>query len=743
MKIRKFYRPANFILLLAASMSIYGQSQLEGKVSDAADKDELGLPGANVVWAGTTIGATTNNAGYFKIRRIRQSDRLVISFIGFKTDTVRISPDDKYVTHKLVQSNETAEVNVVGKASGAFISSADTRLTIKITGTELRKAACCNLSESFSTSASVDVNYSDAVTGAKQIQLLGLAGTYTQILTENIPAVYGLAAPFGLSYIPGSWMESIQVSKGTSSVRNGYESVAGQINVEYKKPATSEKLFINGFINDAGREEVNANTSLLLNKKLSTMILFHSELQNSDKNNNIEGFRDEPDVGQYHLYNRWDYLSDRFTFRAGFQYLEEERIGGQLSYQRNSPDTWSDGYGIKINTERFEGFTKTGIVFPDNRSMSIGWINNFSWHEQDSFFGRKTYDGMQRSYYSNLLYQWKPDLGKSTIDAGLSFKYDFYNEKLDSIPFDRTEIVPGGFAQYTYSDSAHLTVIAGIRADFHNLYGTLVTPRIHLRYALTPAVTLRASAGKGYRSGDILAENSYLLASSRTMVIADNLDIEEAWNVGLSLTGSIPVASKVLKLSAEVFHTDFSKQIIVDMDADVHEVRFYNLQGKSYSNVLQVEASGQPAEGLDLTAAWRWNDVRMTIDGLLREKPLTSRYKGLFTASYLTHLRKWQYDLTFQLNGPGRIPSTDADPAEYRQPDSFNPYMIINAQITRNFRKWHFYAGVENLTNFMQKNPIIAANDPFGEYFDSSLIWGPLHGRKIYAGFRYFLNRNQ
>jgi outer membrane receptor for ferrienterochelin and colicin len=734
----KFIFPVIFLFI---PVMLNGQSKLEGKIYDEADKDQLGLPGANVVWAGTTIGAITNNAGYFSIRKVRQSDRLVVSFVGYRTDTITVGQDDEYITHSLSQRNETDEVNVSAKASGSFISRIDPQLTVRITGAELRKAACCNLAESFVTNASVDVNYSDAATGARQIQLLGLAGNYTQILTENIPVVYGLSSAYGLNYIPGPWMESIQISKGTSSVRNGYESIAGQINIEYKKPRTSEKLYLNGFINDAGREEVNANTSVILNKKLSTMLSAHSEFQNNNKDHNNDGFRDEPDIRQYHLFNRWDYMTETLTLRAGINYLNEERIGGQFNYQRKDPDTWSDGFGIKINTRRLEGFTKTGIIFPKDRSMSIGWINNVAWHEQNSFFGKKLYNGIQKSYYSSLLYMWNPLLSKNTFEAGLSYKYDLYDEQLDTIPLGRKESVPGLFVQYTYADTSNITIIAGIRADFHNLYGTLITPRLHLKYNISPAVTLRASAGKGFRASNVLAENSFLLASSRIMKIDNNLDIEEAWNTGLSITGNIPIAAKELKLSAEFFHTSFVKQIITDLDADVNEVRFYNLNGKSYSNVLQVEASGQPFEGFDLLAAWRWNDVKMTIDGTLREKPLSSRYKGLFSASWLTHLRKWQYDFTLQLNGPGRIPSTDLNPEPYRRNNSFKAYTIMNAQITRNFRKWNIYAGAENLANFKQHNPIIDAQNPFDEYFDSSLIWGPVHGRKFYAGIRFMLNR--
>ncbi len=717
------------------------QKNVEGKIYDSADKDELGLPGASVIWAGTTTGTSTNAAGYFSLKRVKQSDKLVISFVGYKSDTISIGTGEEYIRHPLSQQNEMGEVNVVGKASGSFVSKINPILTVNITGAELRKAACCNLSESFETNASVDVNYADAATGAKQIQLLGLAGSYTQILAENIPSVYGLATPYGLNYIPGPWMESIQVSKGTSSVRNGYESVAGQINVEYKKPATSEKAYINGFFSDAGRIEFNENASIILNPNLSTMIMLHGENQKNLSDHNMDGFRDEPDIRQYNIFNRWDYLTNEGDIRFGIKYLDEERIGGQLSYNGKDKDTWSEGFGIKIKTKRAESFLKTGKVFGSERNMSVGWIQNVSYHNQNSSYGYRQYDGTQKSYYSSFLYQWIPNLGRSTIDAGFSYKYDNYEERLDDTPFNKMESVPGGFVQYTYADTAKITVVAGIRTDYHNLYGTLITPRIHLRYVIAPQIIMRASAGKGYRSANILAENSYMLASSREMIIAEDLKMEEAWNAGVSISGTIPAGTRELKLSTEFFHTNFINQIITDLDASVNEVSFYNLDGRSYSNVLQLEASAQLIDGLDLLAAWRWNDVMMTIDEVIRTKPLSSRYRGLFTASYLTRLRKWQYDYTLQINGPGRVPSTAVNPEEYRRPDSFSTYAVMNLQITRNLKKWQIYAGAENLFDYRQDMPIIAAEDPFGEYFDSSLIWGPVHGRKIYAGFRFLINR--
>jgi outer membrane cobalamin receptor len=744
------------ILILIIPALLSGQGKIEGKVlvpGGGGTPDSVGIPGANIVWAGTTTGTSTNNAGYFTLRRVRGHDLLVASFVGYTPDTVRIEPGEEYVEIILLENSMIGEVTVTGRAPGTHIDRAATIATVNITAAELCKAACCNLSESFVTNASVDVNYADAATGAKQIQLLGLAGSYVQILTENIPSMYGLGAAYGLSYIPGPWMESIQVSKGTSSVRNGNESITGQINVEYKKPATSEIVFVNGFVSDAGKIETNANASVKLNDYWSTMLLAHGETQSGAADHNSDGFRDEPDVRQYSFLHRWDYLSTNLTFRAGIKYMKEERIGGQFEYDRNSGNTWDNGYGINIGTERAEAFTKLGGVFGPSDKMSLGWIQSFALHDMNSWMGYNQYDAKQKSYYTNLLYQYFP-AERHTVDAGLSYRYDHYDEMSgtyddlleypDFAPWHETvESVPGVFLQYTYTDSARMTLLAGVRYDFYSNHGAQFTPRIHLRYELTPKMTLRASAGKGYRTVHVMAENLYFLASSRTIDIEDNLDIEEAWNAGINLTGYVPLGGRELRLTGELYRTSFVKQIVTDLDTDIDRVLFYNLNGKSWSNVIQLEAQVQPVTGLDITAAWRWNDVRQTIGGLLREKPLSSRYKGLITASYTTRMRKWQFDWTLQYNGPGRIPSTIANPEPYRRHDYYSAYPVMNAQITRYFRKWSIYIGGENITGSRQHDAIIAAENPFGDYFDATMIWGPVHGRKLYAGFRFALDRPQ
>jgi len=714
------------------------QKKLEGKVLDPDGIN--GVPGANIWWEGTTIGTATNEAGYFVLNKSRKATRLVISFVGYKTDTISVDAGTDYIEHTLVTLASIGEVSVFGRSAGTHINRLDPLLTYKITGAELTKAACCNLSESFTTNASVDVSFSDALTGAKQIQLLGLAGSYVQIMTENFPTLYGLGSSFGLNYIPGSWMESIQVSKGTSSVRNGYDAISGQINVEFKKPADSELLYINLYGNSSGKAEANLNTSLKLTDRLSTALFAHGENDQLSNDHNGDGFRDEPDLKQYHFFNRWDYMTERVHLRAGFRVMDEERVGGELSFD---PSLSSSGsYGILINTRRAEAFTKSGVIFPKNRSMSVAWINNYSYHRQSADYGVNTYAGLQLSYYSNLLYQWKPGLDMHTLDAGFSYKYDSYDEELNGLKYERTETVPGVFFQYSYNDTASFTVLAGLRADFHNIYGTFITPRVHFRYKVSDNITFRSNAGKGFRSANVIAENQYLLASSRTISIVDDPEMEEAWNFGLSIRSNYTPGNTKLSLTADYFQTRFINQIVTDLDSDVGSVLFYNLDGKSVSNVFQLEAQWEPTNRLNILMAVRWNDVKMTTAGVYQQRALSSKYKGLITASYLSYLRKWQYDITLQLNGPGRIPSTRLNPVAYQRPDSFNAYPLLNAQISRKFKKLDIYLGAENITNYKQKDPIIAVDNPFGDNFDASLVWGPLMGRMIYGGIRIAINRN-
>lgn len=726
----------SLIIILLASASISAQV-VEGVVFEAREQDSIPLPGVNIYWQGSTKGTVSAADGHFSLPEAKGAHHLIFSFIGYANDTLHVHAGSGPVMHTMRQPVVLGEVEVTSRAKTAFVSRLSTLNTTHISSGELQKAACCNLSESFETSASVDVSYSDAVTGAKQIEMLGLSGIYTQMMAENMPAMRGLANSFGLTYVPGSWMESIQVSKGTSSVLNGYESVSGQINVEYKKPSTSERLFVNLYQNHMGMTEANFNTRLKLSPKLSTMLLAHGSMNNNRHDGNHDGFLDDPTGRQLNLFNRWELRLKNFESQFGIRALADMREGGQLAFEAGMPRDTAHAYGVMTDTRRAEAFLKTGFISANKSATSLGIQQQATWHAIDSYFGINDYNATQWSYYANALYQSWIGNPRHTFTTGMSFVFDRFEEQLNDSLFGRTEAVPGAFFQYTYSDGSRFNLIAGLRADHHNTYGFFFTPRLHLRFSPTEHTTLRASAGKGYRSPNVLAENISLLASSRRIQFLNTPRMEEAWNVGLNITRHIDIGRRELSLSFDAYRTSFEQQMIIDRDSDISKVLVYNLEGKSYSNSLQFEANYELFKGLDVTAAYRFNDVKMTFGGELKEKPLVNRHKALLSASYVTRLRKWQFDATWQYNGQSRLPGTESYPEIHRQPSESPAYSIFNAQVTKYFRKWDLYLGGENLSNFKQAHPLISPENPFGDHFDASMVWGPITGIKIYAGLRF------
>lgn len=734
-----------FLIALCAAMPLWAERTLTGTVTDTRQEP---VPGANLFWLGTTVGTSTDMKGEFTIDKPAGTHKLVVSFIGFNNDTLDIAPEQEYVDIVLQEGMELQEVNVVGRKMGLQKLRSSVANADLISSDELCRAACCNLGESFVTNPSVDVNYSDAATGAKQIRLLGLSGTYVQMLTENIPNFRGASAAYGLGYVPGPWMSSIQVSKGTSSVKNGYEALTGQINLEYKKPQAENADWVsaNLFASTTSRYEANADASVKLTDKWSTILLAHYENETKAHDGDGDGFADIPQIEQYNLFNRWAYMGERYVFQAGVKFLNEDRAGGQTGHRHDTP---GDPYRIDMQTDRYEAFVKQAYIFDKERNTNLALITSGTFHRMDAVYGRKLYDVDQQNAYASLLFETE-FTSQHSLSTGLSLNYDRYDQKYRLTnetdkaltPQLDKETVSGGYVQYTYMPTEKLTLMAGLRGDYSSLHGFFVTPRANVRYAPNEYINVRASAGKGYRTNHVLAENSFLLASNRKVEIARDLKQEEAWNYGLSVAAYLPIFGKTLNLNAEYYYTDFVNQMVVDMESDPHAVAFTNLDGRSYSHVFQIEATYPFFTGFNLTAAWRMTDVKHEIGGKMYEKALTGRYKGLLTASYKTPLGKWQFDGTLQLNGGGRMPTPyTLSEGGSSWAERYSGYEQLSLQITRYFRRWSVYIGGENLTNFRQKNPIVGADDPWGPGFDASMIWGPMHGAKGYIGVRFNLAR--
>ena len=746
-----------YILLwgLLLPLTAFAQQFSKGTVVDEAN---LPLMGAEVYWNGTQIGVSTDDNGTFTLKRTENSNTLVISYIGYKTKTVKVT-NSEALHIQLEPQSALEEVVVTQKRANTMKSQWQVANLHTMSSGELLKAACCNLSESFSTNPSIDVNFSDAVTGNKQIKMLGLTSPYILMAEENIPAMRGASQAYGLLFVPGTWIESIQITKGAGSVINGYESISGQINYEIEKPINARPFFLNLYTSEDSRYELNAHTKVKLSDKWATSLLAHGNVRQRKSDHNHDGFIDNPIGNQINLLNRWQYSNAEkgWVSFVNLNYMKDERQAGQIDYNPLTDKGTTNAWGSEVNSERFTLSNKTGYVFPDTPYKSIGLQNSFQSHRQDSYFGLNSYDIHQKSWYGNLIYNSIIGNTQHKFATGLSGTYDDYNEQLTTSAlagdFSRIDRSVGAFFEYTYDNLSNFSFVAGVRADSHNNLGNFITPRFHLRYNPWKQATFRLSAGRGKRAANVIAENQQLLASSRQLHIIGGdggklygLNPEIAWNYGASFLQAFKIWGKNAELSVDFYRTHFDNQVVVDLDHSPQQALFYNLDGKSFANSLQAEVSITPAKGLDFKAAYKYYDVQTQFTKGQLEKTLTPKHRWFANVAYETpdtHDNKhsqWKFDVTFNWLGEQRLPTTATNPLPYQLSDYAPSFATLNAQITRVFSKtFEVYVGGENITNYKQANGILAANAPFGAYFDSTMQYAPAFGQMYYAGLRFKL----
>ncbi len=735
--------------------NIYGQKSrlLNGVVYfiNSSGKEE-GVPFASVYWLQSGTYIDCDGDGKFTFTAFNGVDAtLVATAMGYNKDTIKVTSATTSLVFHIVGTNELQQSVIFAKDQGNYLSKMSSLKTEVISAAGLCKMACCNLAESFENSASVTVGYSDAVTGARQIRLLGLSGIYTQMQDENRPVMRGLASPFGLSYIPGQWLESIQIAKGPSSVINGVEAITGQINMEHRKPTAEQPLFINLFLSQQLRTEANIASSLQLNNKWSTVLLGHFSTDPLAHDGNKDGFRDEPNTMQFNFANRWLYYDQSgVQVRFGVKALYDNRIGGQMSYKKGMRDTIGTTllpWGTDIINKGINGYFKVGVPLNSDNSHNIALIGDYSYHQLDSHFGLKSYGGKQNSAFLNLMYQGIPN-ENHRFTFGLRNQFDDFREFLTDVTlksstpkqFDlsRRENSIGIYGEYTYSFGEKLTAVVDMSLDYNNLHGLLFAPRANVKYSFTDYLVFRASGGRGFRSPNIIVDNLGMLSTGRSITIDNGLEMEKAWTYGGNITGYLPIGyGNNSYISFDFFRTDFQNQIIADQERDWSKVWLYNLTGRSFTNTYQLDFSIDPIERFNILFTFRYTDARVTLaDKGLVERPLTSRFKGVINLQYATRMNLWTFDLTAQLNGPSRLP----DFAVTEGGKSMSPiYPILYAQVTRKFKGFDVYIGGENLTNYKQKNPIIDAANPYSDEFNASVIWGPLMGIKVYAGMRFTL----
>lgn len=741
------------ILSFAFTTILSAQENISGKVIDETNTPVIG---ASVFWQNTSIGITTDNNGNFSIP-LQKEAKLTISYIGYKTQSFSFNDDATSLQIKLVPDTNLEEVIINTTQRNTTNSLTSTTNSFVMSSGELLKAACCNISEAFETNASIDVNFTDAITGTKQIKMLGLTSPYILIAEENIPSVRGASQAYGLSYTPGTWVESIQVTKGAGTVINGYESISGQINTELIKPADDIPLFVNLYASTDERFEANVHLNQKVTDKWSTSLFLHGNARVGEHDSNNDGFMDMPKGKQINVMNRWQYTNAEkgWVSFLTWRYMKDDKLSGQMDFDKNRDKGTLNYWGSQTDTEKLDLTTKIGYVFPDAPFQSIGLQIAYNYHKQNSYYGLNTYDIKQNSIYSNVMFNSIINNTFNTFSTGISFTLDKYQENvlapsLDG-NFDRIDNSVGLFAEYTFDNTENFSLIAGLRGDYHNRMGVFATPRLHVRYNPWENSVIRASVGRGKRLANIFAENQMYFATSRNFIIDNDhgslygLNPEIAWNYGVSFTQNFDLFGNRTDITFDYYRTDFKNQIVIDVDQSSHVLNFYNLEGQSYANSFQLEVNYKLAQNLNLRSAYKYYDIQTEQKTGKYEKAFQPKNRLFANIEYTTALTdnggQWKFDATYNWQGKQRIPTTEENAIENQMQHYSNPYSLINFQVTKVFSpKFEVYVGGENVGNYKQDRIILSADKPFGKDFDTTMIYAPVFGQMYYAGLRYKLD---
>ena len=717
-----------FIAALFWSALAFGQIRGVVQGADSVQTKPLKNVKITLLGAGTTV--FSNEDGTFEILLGKQNpDTLLFVAKGYRPDRLVVTRSDRFLALNvvLISGQLVQDIVVNGQKQPHGISKMKTLHVEELTSAEFRKAACCNLSESFETNATIDVSMSDAISGAKKIQMLGLDAVYTQLQFENIPFLRGLESAHGMSVIPGTWLESIQITKGTGSVVNGYESMAGLVNFEFKKPQEMPRLGINAYQNRFGRTELNLQGGQQLNERWHMGLFASGATIYGNIDHNQDGFRDQALSNTFNLLQRFSYQGPRMEAQLGVQAYSDNKFGGQTTYTRVQPI----GYGMELASEHLSLFSKTGF-FGKKPAQSLGIIAQLKFQNMSGLYGLRTFMGTERRAYLNAIYDDIIVSADHKIKAGASFQYLSLSQWAGQ-PFgtqvvgsERIEWVPGVFAEYAYSGN-RLSAVVGARFDQHNLAGAQFSPRAHLKYAISPQLDLRLTGGRAWRLPNFVADNLSLLASSKTWIADQALLPEISWNVGASLVQGFSFKKRKGSLSLDAYHTRFSQQLVADRDTLSGAVVFKNLQDNSLATVIQAEFSYAVLKGLDLRLAYKFQDVRALFDGTLQTQVLLPRQRLFANMAYQTRNKRWNYDLTYSRYSAVRLPQGGTGQA----------WGLLNAQVTRSWKSLELYLGGENLLNFRQDHPIMDPQNPFGTQFDATQVWGPIMGWNAYFGLRF------
>ena len=744
-----------YLLIISfLSISINAQN-ITGKVTS----NNKNLPYVNVYLKDENKGAVTNEEGYFKIANIKAGTYTIIaSFTGYQTQkkTVTINSKNIILDFNLLESEILDEVIITGTLKA--VSRLESPVPVEVyKSTFFKKNPTPNIFEALQNINGVRPQLNCNVCNTGDIRINGLDGPYTLVLIDGMPIVSGLSTVYGLSGIPNSLIEQVEIVKGPASSLYGSEAVGGLINIITKLPENAPVLFVDNVISGWGEANFDLGFKSRIGKKTDVLVGVNYFKYSNAIDNNNDNFTDLTLQDRISIFQKWNFKrkNNRLFSLAG-RYFYEDRWGGELQWNK----TFRGGdevYGESIYTSRYELIGNYQLPIKEKVNLQF----SYSDHDQNSVYGNTPYLAQQRIGFAQLF--WDKPLKNHDLLFGLASRYNFYNDNTTATIKPDEITIPSLFAQDEIKISEKNHVLLGARYDYDNRHGGIFTPRIAYRFKPTNEDIIRLNAGTGFRVVNLFTEDHAALTGSRDVIIEGELNPERSYNVNLNYLKKIYTkGGQILTFDASAWYTYFTNAIIPDYDTNPNQIIYANLNGNSTSKGISLNLDALLASGIKGSIGATFQDVTQQENGTKARQILTERFTGVWSLSYKHYPTNLTLDYTGNIYGPMRLPILGAlDPRSEYSPT----WSIQNIQLTYTSKaNLEFYGGVKNLLNWTpnQDNPFIIArpddpfdnnvefdtngnvvpteNNPYALTFDPSYVYAPNQGRRLFFGLRYTLN---
>ncbi|TFV92335.1 TonB-dependent receptor [Algoriphagus kandeliae] len=701
------------VFLILLSPIAFSQENLEGKIVS----NGKGLEFATIYLPDISKGATSDSLGYFSVQGIPNGiHRLEVSLLGFKKKSLEVSIPSKGFFEINLEALDSSLDEVVISGTLQEVSRSNSPVPIEVFKEGFFKAnPAPSLFESLTTINGVRPQVNCNICNTGDIHINGLEGPYTMVLLDGMPIVSGLATVYGLTGIPQSLIDRIEVVKGPASTLYGSEAVGGLINIITKHPDSAPSLAFESMGTSWGEVNLDLGLKSSWGSQIQSLTGINGFYYDNPIDHNQDGMTDLTLAKRISVFQKLDFeRTSRKGFSIGMRYLYEDRWGGQMNWTpayRGGEEI----YGESIFTSRWELFGNYEL--PHLNGVNLQFSANG--HNQNSVYGNVEYLGDQRIIFSQLT--WTQEAGNHQFLSGIAYRYTFYDDNTPATAGTNLDInqpsifhLPGVFVQDEIRIQGNTSLLLGSRVDYHSIHGLIASPRANLKISSEDqSLTFRLSAGNGFRVANVFTEDHAALTGARQVIFKEELQPERSWNGNANLVKKFYTDRGVfLSLDGSLFYTHFSNRIIPDYETDPNQIIYGNLNGYSVSKGLSLNSAFAFPSGLEGNLGFTLMDVSFEENGEIVRQLLTENFSGVWNIAYTSPKGSWKIDYTGNVYSPMRLPLLgDLDPRS-----EYSPWWSIqNIQITKRFKNgWELFGGVKNLLNFTPPaNSIARAFDPF------------------------------